>query len=100
MRTMRTRHFRIALYAALGFSALFLGWFFLFGRQLAITHFKSITDVVFSVLALAAGSFLAFCFLPYFQGERRWYSISALLTAVFLVGAVMLWQVPGAAVPV
>lgn len=94
MKATRTRRFQIVLYAAIGFSALFLVWLFLFGRQLAVTHFQGITDAVFAVLALAAGSFLTFCFLPYFQGERRWYSISALLTAVFLAGAVMLWQIP------
>ena len=98
MKRLRTRHFYIALYSALGFSAIFLGWFALFGRRLALTHFDGIMDIVLAVFVLAAASFLAFCFVPYFRGDRRWYSISALLTVVFLTGAAMLWQVPGTAV--
>ena len=98
MKARRTRYFRYALFASLGFSALFIGWFVLFGRRLAPAHFGGVTGAVFSVMALATLSFLVFCFLPYFRGDRRWYSISALLTVVFLVGAAMLWQVPGTAV--
>lgn len=100
MKGLRTKYFRIAFGAASGFSALFLGWFVLFGRKLAVTHFQGITDAVFAVLAMAAASFLVFCFFPYFRGDRRWYSISALLTVVFLAGAAMLWQIPGTAVTV
>ena len=98
MKTLRTRYFRLTLRLVLGFSALFLGWFALFGRRLAQTYFDGITDVVFSIFGLAAASFLIFCFVPYFRGDRRWYSISALLTVVFFVGAAMLWQVPVAGV--
>ena len=98
MKRLRTRHFRIALCSVLGFSAIFLGWFALFGRKLALTHFDGIMDVVLAVFVLAAASFLAFCYVPYFRGDRRWYTISALLTVVFFVGAAMLWQVPGTVV--
>lgn len=94
MKAIRTRHFKISLYTALSASALFLLWFAAFGMKLAQTHFQGVSDCVFAVLVLAALSFLAFCFIPYFRGDRRWYSISALLTVVFLIGAAMLWQVP------
>ena len=98
MKARRTRWFRYTLFSALGFSALFLGWFVLFGRRLAPSHFWGVTGAVFAVLGLAAMSFLVFCFLPYFRGDRRWYSISALLTVVFTLGVALLWQVPGTAV--
>ena len=94
MQKRRTQHFRITLTAVLGASALFLLCLLLFGRAVATTHFSLIHDCVFAVMALAVGSFLAFSFLPYFHGDKRWYSISALLTAVFFVGTVILWQVP------
>ena len=93
MQKRRTQYFHITLGASGAFSALFLAVIAIFGRTLASTHFNSIADCVFAVMALAAGSFLAFSFLPYFQGDRRWYSISALLTVVFFLSAVLLWQV-------
>ncbi len=98
MKKLRTRRFYVALYCALGFSALFLAWFALFGAKMAVSHGNGVVDAVFSVFVLAAGSFLAFCFLPYFKGDRRWYSISALLTVVFCIGAAMLFRIPGLAV--
>ncbi len=93
MQKRRTQYFHITLGASGAFSALFLAIIAIFGRTLASTHFHSIADCVFAVMALAAGSFLVFSFLPYFQGDRRWYSISALLTVVFFLSAVILWQV-------
>ena len=98
MKRLRTRRFYHALYGALGFSALFLAWFGLFGQKLAVAHFEGIANMVFGVFVLAAASFLVFCFFPYFKGDRRWYSISALLTLVFCVGTALLWQVSGTAV--
>ena len=98
MKKLRTRRFWTTLYSALGFSALFLGCFLMFGQKLAAEHFSSMTNAVLGVFALAAGSFFAFCFLPYFQGDRRWYSISALLTVVFCIGSAMLWQAAGTVV--
>lgn len=80
--------------AALGFSALFLAWLLLFGRGIACSHFEEISYCVFSVIVIAAASFLAFCFIPYFQGDKRWFAIPALLTVVFLAGTVVLWQTP------
>lgn len=94
MQKRRTHCFKMTLLAVSGASALFLAWLLLFGRGLAAAHFQGILDCVFAVMALAAGSFLAFSFLPYFHGDKRWYSISALLTAVFFAGAVVLWQAP------
>ena len=93
MQKRRTQYFHITLGASGAFSALFLAVIAIFGRTLASTNFNGITDCVFAVMALAAGSFLVFSFLPYFQGDRRWYSISALLTVVFFLSAVLLWQV-------
>ena len=98
MRKLRTRYFKIALYSSMAFSALFLAWFFLFGQEIAATDFASMTGAVFSVLALATAAFLAICFFPYFRGDKRWYSIPALLTLVFFIGTAILFRVPGTAV--
>lgn len=100
MKKLRTKRFYKVLYGTLGFSALFLGWFLLFGEKLAVSHFHGVADAVFGVFVLAAISFLAFCFLPYFRGDKRWYSISALLTVVFCIGAAMLFRVSGTVVTV
>lgn len=94
MKKIRTRYFKIALCTSLCFSAVFLTVFLMFGRSFAVSHFTGALDTVFSVLVLAAGSFLLFSFLPFFRGDRRWYSISALLTGVFFISAVILWQAP------
>ena len=94
MQQRRTRHFKITLLSVLGASALFLLCLALFGKAIALSNFTLILDCVFAVMVLAVASFLAFSFMPYFHGDKRWYSISALLTAVFFVGAVILWQVP------
>ena len=94
MQKRRTQHFKITLWTATALSALFLLWFALFGTKLAVSNMKSVLDAVIAVMGLATGSFLAFSFLPYFRGDKRWYSISALLVAVFFVGAMMLWRVP------
>ncbi len=94
MQKVRTRYFFYTLHSVLGFSVLFLGWFALFGRKLAQEHFLGMTELVFSILALAVGSFLVFVFFPYFKGDKRWFAIPTLLTVVFFLGTVMLWQVP------
>jgi len=94
MKKRRTHQFKITLTSVSAASILFLLWIALFGKQLAQTQFRGVADAVFAVMALAVGSFLAFSFLPYFRGEKRWYSISALLTLVFFVGTAMLFSVP------
>lgn len=94
MKKIRTRRFHKALYVSIGFSAAFLLWFATFGRRIAAQHFDGMLGCVFSVFGVAVLSFLAVCFVPYFHGERRWYAIPSVLTAAFLVGAVLLWQVP------
>lgn len=94
MQKVRTRYFHYTFRSTLGFSTLFLGWLLLFGKELAEKHFQGVTDLVFSILMIAAGSFLLFSFVPFFKGDKRWFLIPALLTVVFFVGAVMLWQVP------
>lgn len=94
MQKIRTRYFFYTLRSVLGFSVLFLGWLALFGRNLALTHFRGMTDVVFAVLVMAVFSFLAFMFVPFFKGDKRWFAIPALLTVVFFAGTAMLWQVP------
>ncbi len=98
MQKRRTKHFKITLWTAIAFSALFLLWFSIFGTKLAASHLEGILDAVVAVMGLAAGSFLLFSFMPYFRGDKRWYSISALFTAVFFIGAMMLWQTPVGAV--
>ena len=94
MQKRRTQHFKFTLYTVFGISAIFLACLFFFGKGLLVTHFSLMNDCVFSVMALAVGSFIGFSFLPYFHGDKRWYSISALLVAVFFVGTVFLWQAP------
>ena len=94
MQQRRTHHFKITFLSALTASTAFLAWLAFFGTKLAATHFNGVLDAIFAVMMLATGSFLAFSFLPYFHGDKRWYSISALLTAVFFTGAVMLWSAP------
>ena len=94
MQKIRSRRFHITLRTVLGASVLFLLWLSLWGKKIAQTHFQSVSDCVLCVFALAAASFVAFCFLPYFRGDRRWFSISGLLTGVFFVGAMMLWNIP------
>ena len=94
MQQLRTKHFQITFLSVTAASTIFLGWLGLFGMKLAATHFNGVLEAVFAVMMLATVSFLAFSFLPYFHGDKRWYSISALLTAVFFAGAVMLWSAP------
>ena len=94
MKKIKTRQFLKALYASLAFSALFLLWMLTFGKQIAANHFDSVTASVFAVLIMAVIFFVAFCFVPYFRGDRRWFAIPSLLTVVFFVGTAVLWQVP------
>ena len=94
MKKIRTRQFLKALYTSLGFSSLFLLWMLLFGKELAVNYFHSVTACVFAVLAMAVLSFVGVCFLPYFRGDKRWFAIPSLLTCVFFFGTVLLWQVP------
>ncbi len=94
MQKIRTRHFFKTLRISAGISALFLAVIGLFGQRLASRYFFAMTDAVFAVMMLAAGSFLLFSFLPYFRGDKRWYFISALFTATFLIGVHFLWQFP------
>lgn len=94
MKKIRTRRFHTALWISTGFSALFLSVFVFFGNAIAQQSIALMTDCVFFVMLLATASFLAVCFAPYFRGERRWFAIPSLLTAVFFVGAVLLWQLP------
>ena len=94
MKKMKTRQFFKALYASIGFCAVFLLWMALFGRGLAARYFDSVTACVFSLLAVAALSLVVFCFVPYFQGDRRWFAIPSILTVAFVVGTAILWQSP------
>ncbi len=98
MKKLRTRHFHMALYASTLLSGLFLGWFLLFGEKLAQTHFQGLSDALLVLFALAAASFLVFCFVPYFRGDHRWYSVSTILTLAFCIGSAMLWNMSGTAV--
>lgn len=78
----------------MGIGAAFLLFMLIFGRSIAAQNFDVLIGCVFAVLGLAALSLLVFCFLPYFQGDRRWFAIPTLLTAVFVLGTAMLWQLP------
>ena len=94
MKKIRTIRFFKAFYTSAAFSAAFLLWLTVFGRGIAVNNFDSMMSVVFAVLALAACSFLVFCFTPYFQGDKRWFAIPSMLTVVFFIGTAILWQVP------
>ena len=78
----------------MGIGAAFLLFMLIFGRSIARANIDVLIGCVFAVLGLAAISFLVFCFLPYFHGDRRWFAIPTLLTAVFVMGTAMLWQLP------
>ncbi len=94
MKKIRTRNFFMTLKIVSGFSACFLLWMLVLGRNLAIDHFDHITVSVFVIFGIAAASFLAFCFVPYFKGDKRWFSIPAILTTVFFVSLMILWKTP------
>ena len=100
MKRLRTRHFYMTFYSALGLSVLFLGWLLLFGKKMAQAHFMGVSQALLLMLGLAAASFLTFCFAPYFRGDKRWYSVSTVLTLAFRVGSAMLWSMSGTAVMV
>ena len=72
MQQRRTQHFKITLLSSLTASAAFLAWLAFFGTKLAATHFQGVLDAIFAVMLLATVSFLAFSFLPYFHGDKRW----------------------------
>ena len=78
----------------MGIGGAFLLFLLIFGRSLAASNFDLLLGCVFAVLGIATLSFLVFSFLPYFHGDRRWFAIPTLFTAVFMVGTAMLWQFP------
>ncbi|MBQ9760024.1 MAG: hypothetical protein IJW16_01615 [Clostridia bacterium] len=92
MKKIRTRNFFRTLKIVGGLSAIFLLWLIVLGKKLATEHFDGLTMGVFAIFGIAAASFLLFSFMPYFKGDRRWYSISAMLTSVFFIGLVVLWN--------
>ena len=94
MKKIRTRQFFKTLYTSMGIGAAFLLFILIFGKSIAVQNFDVLIGCAFTVLGLAALSFLVFCFLPYFHGDRRWFAIPTLLTAVFVLGTAMLWQFP------
>ena len=94
MKKIRTRQFFKTLYTSMGVGGAFLLFLLIFGRSIAASNFDVLLGCVFTVLGLATSSFLIFCFLPYFHGDRRWFAIPTLLTAVFMVGTAMVWQFP------
>lgn len=94
MKKIRTQQFFKTLYTSMGIGGAFLLFVLIFGRSIAVHNFEVLIGCAFSVLALAGISLLAFCFLPYFHGDRRWFAIPSLLTAVFMIGTAMLWQFP------
>ena len=94
MKKIRTRQFFKTLYTSMGIGGAFLLFLLIFGRNIAAQNFDVLTACVFSILGLAALSFLVFSFLPYFHGDRRWFAIPSLFTVVFMLSTAMLWQVP------
>ena len=94
MQKRRTHHFKLTLAISALSSGLVIALLALFGKQLSQGSLNLATNCIFAVLVLAAASFLIFSFFPYFRGDKRWYSISALLTVAFFAGAAILWQLP------
>ena len=94
MKKIRTEQFFKTLYTSMGIGGACLLFMLIFGRSIAASNFDLLLGCVFAVLGLAALSFLIFSFLPYFHGDRRWFAIPTLLTAVFMIGTAMLWQFP------
>ena len=94
MKKIRTEQFFKTLYTSMGIGGAFLLFLLIFGRSLAASNFDLLLGCVFAVLGIATLSFLVFSFLPYFHGDRRWFAIPTLFTAVFMVGTAMLWQFP------
>ena len=94
MKKIRTEQFFKTLYTSMGIGGAFLLFMLIFGRSLAASNFDLLLGCVFAVLGIATLSFLVFSFLPYFHGDRRWFAIPTLFTAVFMVGTAMLWQFP------
>jgi hypothetical protein len=94
MKKIKTRQFLKALYISLGVSGAFLLWMLAFGKGIAEQHFDSVTYCVFALLAIAALTFVTFCFVPYFRGDKRWFAIPSVLTVAFVIGTSILWQVP------
>ena len=95
MKKLRTRHFHIALCTSLSFSAVFLMCFALIGKKMAETHFVGMSEALLWLFGMAAASFLVFCFVPYFHGDNRWYSVSTIFTLAFCIGSAILWQMSG-----
>ena len=96
MKKIRTRQFFKTLYTSMGIGGAFLLFMLIFGRSIAANNFDVLLGCVFAVLGLAALSFLVFCFVPYFRGDNRWYSVSSILTLAFCIGSAVLWQMSGA----
>ena len=96
MQKRRTQHFKMTLAIAVATSCLLLFVLAISGKYFTSGSLGFLVNCIFAVLGLAATSFLVFSFVPYFRGDRRWYSISALLTLAFFIGAGMIWQSPGA----
>ena len=94
MKKIRTEQFFKTLYTSMGIGGAFLLFLLIFGRSIAAQNFDVLTGCVFSILGLAALSFLVFSFLPYFHGDRRGFASPTLLTGVFMIGTAMLWQCP------
>ena len=94
MQKRRTQHFKVTLFLAVLASCLVLSVMAIFGSA-SPDAFRPLASCIFIVFGMAGISFLVFSFVPYFRGDSRWYSISALLTLAFLIGVGMLWQNPG-----
>ena len=94
MKGLKTKPFFRSLYASIVFSVLFLAGIVLFGKELAALCFDGVALSLFAVMGIAVLSFVAFCFVPYFHGDRRWFVIPSMLTVVFFIGTALIWQVP------
>ena len=94
MQKRRTQHFKVTLFLAVLASCLVIAALAFFGNA-SSDVLGYLVNCIFVVLGMAGISFLVFSFVPYFRGDSRWYSISALLTVAFFIGAGMLLQNPG-----
>ena len=94
MKGIKTKHFLRSFFASVGVCVIFLGWLCTFGKDLAVRYFDGVMGCLLALMGVATLSFVAFCFVPYFHGDKRWFAIPSLLTVVFFIGTAVLWQVP------
>lgn len=95
MKAIRTRYYKMTMCGVSIFCALYLTVFAILTRKLCPAGgIDGAAAALFCLIALATMSFLLFCFQPFFKGDRRWFSVSGVLTVSFFIGSMVLFQTP------